>query len=100
MLSEMDEEVTLEILTDSSAGKSIASRRGVGRVRRLQSKDLWLQEAVADRKIQITKIEGGRNHVDIETKHVKPEVLSRHFEAMGMVKLKLPVSGESATFSS
>ena len=38
----------VRLWVDSSAAKSIASRIGLGRVRRLEVKFLWLQEVVRD----------------------------------------------------
>ena len=52
-------ETSVEVYTDSSAAKSIASRIGVGKVRHIHTKLLWIQEAVRDGRIKLTKISGG-----------------------------------------
>ncbi len=41
----------ISLHTDSSSSKSFASRRGLGRARRIQTRCLWLQTAVADRRV-------------------------------------------------
>ena len=63
------EEVEVRIATDSSAAKSYASRRGAGRVRHVEVKQLWLQQAVAERKFRLHKIDGVKNPADILTKY-------------------------------
>ncbi len=39
--------VEVQVNTGSSAGKSIASRRGAGRVRHIEVRELWVQDRVA-----------------------------------------------------
>ena len=39
-------------LTDSSAAKGIASRKGVGKVKHLSLKELWVQDAIEYRRLE------------------------------------------------
>ena len=59
---------TIQLGTDSSAAKSFVSRRGLGRMRHLEIKDLWLQKEVADGKLVVDKVEGIHNPADLMTK--------------------------------
>ena len=54
--------------TDSSAAKSFVSRRGLGRMRHLEIRDLWLQKEVRDGKVEVSKIPGNQNPADLMTK--------------------------------
>ena len=63
------EELTVEMATDSSGAKSFASRRGSGRIRHIEVKWLWLQNAVADGRFRMTKVAGTKNPADIVTKY-------------------------------
>ena len=54
--------------TDSSAAKSFVSRRGLGRMRHLEIRDLWLQKEVADGNLEVSKVAGDRNPADLMTK--------------------------------
>ena len=63
------EDLTIEAATDSSAAKSYASRRGAGRVRHVEVRQLWLQQAVADGKFRLVKIPGLENPADVLTKY-------------------------------
>ena len=54
--------------TDSSAAKSFVNRRGLGKMRHLQIRDLWLQKEVAEGNLVVSKISGERNPADLMTK--------------------------------
>ena len=79
------------IETDSSSGKSIALRRGLGRVRHLDVRALWLQQLVAARAVQIQKIPGAENRADVGTKLLDAKTLRRHLHSLGMRRF---VNGE------
>ena len=58
----------VRIGTDSSAAKSFVSRRGLGRMRHLEIRDLWLQKGVREGKVEASQILGTRNPADLMTK--------------------------------
>ena len=58
----------LRVWIDSSAAKSIASRMGLGKVRHLEVKFLWLQEAVRRKRLELRKVRGDCNPADWLTK--------------------------------
>ena len=58
----------IRLWVDSSAAKSMASRMGLGRVRHLEVRFLWLQEVVRIGRLMIRKIAGERNPADVLTK--------------------------------
>ena len=62
-------DLSVEMATDSSVAKSFASRRGLGRIRHIEVKWLWLHQAVADGRFRMTKVAGAKNAVDILTKY-------------------------------
>ena len=45
---------------DSEAAKSFVARRGLGRMRHIEVRDLWLQEEVRNGKVKVEKILGRR----------------------------------------
>merc|ERR1712143_22283 len=65
------------ILTDASAAKGIASRRGLGKVRHIEVNQLWVQEKVSNGEITIIKVGTKDNLADALTKHVEAEILNR-----------------------
>ena len=56
--------------TDSSAAKGMASRRGAGKVRHIETASLWLQHAVSRKQVSVTKKDGKNNVADIGTKYL------------------------------
>ena len=64
--------------TDSSAAKSFVNRRGLGKMRHLEIRDLWLQREVSEGKLEVSKIPGEDNPADLMTKILTfREVVSR-----------------------
>ena len=56
--------------TDASAGRAMATRCGVGRVRRLDARLLWLQQLCAEGVVQVRARPGEHNEADLGTKMV------------------------------
>ena len=54
--------------TDSSAAKSFVSRRGLGKMRHVEIRDLWLQKEVREGKVLVHKVVGTENPADLMTK--------------------------------
>eukprot|EP00973_Karenia_brevis_P015872 2172423-Karenia_brevis.AAC.1 len=54
--------------TDSSAAKSFVCRRGLGKMRHLEIRDLWLQKEVYDGRLIVSKVPGEENPADLMTK--------------------------------
>ena len=65
---DMGFEVEVTMWTDSTAGKSVASRRGLGKMRHVELKYLWVQDIVKEGRLKVRKIEGARNIADHLTK--------------------------------
>ena len=68
----------VEVGTDSSAAKGFVSKRGVGKMRHMEVKWLWLQEEVQKRRVVVKKVRGGDNPADVVTKYLtRKEVMER-----------------------
>ena len=76
--------VSLRINSDSSAATSIVSRKGVGKVRHLDVRELWLQERVSRGDMVLRKIPGVENLVDALTKHVPRSCLDKRLAGIGV----------------
>ena len=60
-------DLTLRIWVDSTTADAIASRIGLGRVRHMEAKYLWAQEAHQNKRFCIRKISGDCNPADVLT---------------------------------
>ena len=58
----------IKLGTDSSAAKSFVCRRGLGKMRHLEIRDLWLQEEVEHGRLVVHKVKGDQNAADLMTK--------------------------------
>ena len=63
----------VRVSIDSSAAKSFVSRRGLGRMRHLEVKDLWLQQEVIRGEVVVQKVRGTETPADLMTKILSRE---------------------------
>ena len=77
MFADMGVRIGVEIHTDATAAKGIASRRGLGKVRHLEVQYLWVQEKVANGTFTLHKVRGEFNPADLLTKHVNRNTLDK-----------------------
>ena len=71
--------------TDSSAAKSFVARRGFGKMRHIEVRDLWLQEEVRKGGVRVVKLVGEENPADLMTKYLHEKEIRIRLEGMGMV---------------
>ena len=58
MAEDFGQNFGMDLETDSSAAKGVATRRGVGKIRHLHTPLLWLQRRVTNRELRVWKAEG------------------------------------------
>ena len=71
------------LYSDSSAALSFASRRGLGTMRHVETRYLWLQDRVAKGHLSVHKVHTDGNVADVLTKAVAGNVLDRHLTTLG-----------------
>jgi hypothetical protein len=100
MAKDLGYDFGLRIWVDSSTAKAIASRIGLGRVRHMEVKYLWAQEAHKDGRFQVLKIAGDRNPADVLTKPKNATDMRDMLEMVGARSVKrydwLKISGDSS----
>ena len=74
----------IKLYTDSSAAKSFVSMRGIGKMRHLEIRDLWLQREVGLGNVVVLKIDGSKNPTDLMTKYLKSREIKERLETMGI----------------
>ena len=75
----------IRLYTDSSSAMGTACKRGAGKIRHIEIGSLWLQQVVADKKIQMAKIDGKKNPPDILTKFGDRSMLDNVSQRLGLV---------------
>ena len=73
----------VKVWVDSSAAKSACSRVGLGRLRHLEVKYLWAQEAFRNKKFELKKIRGDQNPADVLPKPMSATELAPKIAAVG-----------------
>ena len=81
-MQDMGIEKRLVINTDSSTAKAIANRSGLGKVRHIETCQLWVQQEVHKGRLKVVKVQGKINIADVMTKHLDNTTLNRHLEHM------------------
>jgi len=74
--------------TDSTACLGIVHKVGAGRLRHIETKQLWLQQVVAERKVEIRKIGTEQNLADILTKQLEARKLPAVRQALQMEEVE------------
>ena len=86
IMEEVGYDMGLHLRGDSSASHGTLSRLGTGKVKHLQTRQLWLQEQVSQGQITFQKIARSNNWADILT-HSWLTSDEYHFWEMGVVSV-------------
>ena len=84
---ELGHDMEVKMNGDSSAVKGILARRGCGKVKHLEVKQLWLQEQVCSGKVDFQNVPRRSNPSDALTHHSTREDAKKHFKHMGLEEL-------------
>ena len=76
----MYKKIVMEV--DASAALGVIERRGIGRIRHLETSSLWLQEQEIRDIIRFHKVPGAENLADLFTKNTPRQVSERHLNGM------------------
>ena len=78
LATELNMTLGIKVHVDASAALGVAQRRGLGKLRHLQTGSLWIQEQELKNRMKLDKIHGSLNISDMLTKNVGREILERH----------------------
>ena len=79
--------------TDSSAAKSFVCRRGLGKMRHIEIRDLWLQKEAREGRLKMVKVRGNENPADLMTKILSVEEIR---ERLWYMNLKMVTRNQGA----
>ena len=83
LLQDMGVTMEVRVWVDSSAAKSMTERTGLGKVRHMDVRFLWIQEVRRRGGIKVAKINGEENPADIMTKPKSVEEIRRLISVVG-----------------
>ena len=84
MARDFGREIKAHLHVDASAAIGIAQRKGLGRVRHLDTQALWIQDAVRSRRVVLEKVLGTENPADLMTKHLDQKSLDKMLGKMSV----------------
>lgn len=68
---------------DASAALGIIERRGLEKVRHIETSHRWIQEAAVNRQVTFSKVKGQQVRADVMAKDLAPADIKRHTIAIG-----------------
>ena len=74
----------IRVHSDATAAIGICRRRGLGKVRHLDVSDLWAQDKIRTKAVELVKVLGAVNPADIMTKYTNADTLNKMLDLMGM----------------
>ena len=83
----LSREVKITLKTDSSAGKTMASRLGISKKsKHIELRHLWIQDILSEGVMSLEKVGTHHNPSDVLTKFVQSSVLGNHLPKLNLFK--------------
>ena len=83
LLEDLGVQVQVVVHTDASAAIGIVKRRGVGKVRRIEVKELWIQDKVHSGEVEVRKVKSSENLADVFATYINHEKMETAMYKMG-----------------
>lgn len=82
LLNDLGHKTKITLITDASAAIGISQRTGLGKIRHLETSQLWLQDLVIKNRVTVRKTPSEANLADILTKHLDAKGIESHMNAL------------------
>ena len=77
--------ILVRIHSDACVAIGIARRRGLGQIKHLDVEDLWVQQKIRDRSVDLVQAFGADNPADILTTYIAADLFNKMFQNIGLV---------------
>ena len=77
-------EIAVHLHPDATAAIGIARRKGLGKIRHLDTTDLWIQDKIRSKKMKLSKVLGTENMADVLTKYVDRATMTAALTKMNL----------------
>ena len=84
LLVDLGWHLKLRVHSDATAAIGICRRKSLGKIRHLAMTDLWIQDKVRSKQIELLKVLGADNPADVLTKYVNRQSMDKAMAAMNM----------------
>ena len=100
MCADMNLHNPLHIHSDATAAIGIARRRGLGKLRHLDVEDLWVQDNIRNKHVEIHKVLETDNPADMFTKCVDSAAITKALKFMGLYSKQRRAKSSSSIVTS
>ena len=83
---DLGEHFALRIYTDSSAAEGVCKRKGLGKLRHLDTNLLWVQDKLKSGGFTLHRVPGGEHPADLVAKHLSQRELWQRVATLGTFK--------------
>ena len=83
LLSDFRQWAQIHLCGDSTAAIGICQRQGLGKLRHLHVSDLWIQDAVLQKRINLHKVDGKLNPADVFIKLISHQAMIAQLQFIG-----------------
>ena len=87
MAEELGQTHHVSVSTDASAAVGIVLRHGIGKIKHLHVKQMWVQERVRERELSVHKIPRAINAADLMTHHFTEKEAGEHLGRMNVIRI-------------
>ena len=87
LLKDLGWSIKIRIHSDAAAVIGICRRKGLGKIRHLATTDLWIQDKIRGRQMELVKILGTDNPADVLTKYVTRQLMEAATSRMGLRRM-------------
>ena len=77
-------DIAVHLHSDATAAIGIARRKGLGKIRHLDTTDLWIQDKIRSKKMKLSKVLGTENMADVLTKYVDRATMTAALTKMNL----------------
>ena len=84
LLLDLGWQLQLRVHSAATAAIRICRRKGLGKIRHLATTDLWIQDKVRSKQIELLKVLGTDNPADVLTKYVNRQTMEKALSTMGL----------------
>ena len=87
LLKDAGWQIDVHLHSDAIAAIGIARRKGLGKIRHLDTTDLWIQDKIRSKKMKLSKVLGTENVADVMTKFVDKKTMDAALSRMNIEKM-------------
>ena len=85
IFTDLQVDVIVRLESDSTSASGICRRRGVGRLRRIHKNELWLQDQVAAKNVELGRVPSEDNEADLGTRYLETNRIKKCVAKMEML---------------